>query len=391
MSADLKIDNLVKSFGTGPRAVDGVTFSVDAGEVVVLLGPSGCGKTTTLRSVAGLETPTGGVIRISDEIVADPANGIFIPPRRREIGMVFQSYAIWPHMTVFRNVAYPLQHRRMSRSAIAKRVAEVLELVGLEDYSERPVVALSGGQMQRVALARSLAYHPRILLLDEPLSNLDAKLRLRLRVDLRKIIKEAGVTALYVTHDQGEAVALGDRVAVMQDGKLLQIASPVELYNVPAELFVAEFTGATNVVPCRILSRSGNEARLALTSGTEMVAQVHPGAQDGDLADLAVRPENITLVSSSEGREDHNAITGQVVEALYQGIQTSYQVKAGSYSWEAVEFGTAPRHAEGDAVFLSIPIASCWAFPRKRVNAKGKEKVSPAEQAGRAGDRLETV
>ncbi|MEC5292961.1 ABC transporter ATP-binding protein [Aurantimonas sp. C2-6-R+9] len=313
-------------------------------------------------------------------------------PRRREVGMVFQSYAIWPHMTVFRNVAYPLQHRRMSRSAIAKRVSEVLELVGLEDYAERPVVALSGGQMQRVALARSLAYHPRILLLDEPLSNLDAKLRLRLRVDLRKIIKEAGVTALYVTHDQGEAVALGDRVAVMQGGKLLQIAQPVELYNAPAELFVAEFTGATNIVPCRILARSGKEARVGLTSGAEMVAQVHPGAQDGDLADLAVRPENITLVSSSERRDDYNAITGHVLEALYQGIQTSYQVKAGSDSWEAVEFGTAPRHAKGEAVFLSVPTASCWAFPRRHGNAlAGVGTVSPADQPAGSAQRFETV
>lgn len=369
MSADLKISNLLKSFGTGPRAIDDVSFSVDAGEVVVLLGPSGCGKTTTLRSVAGLETPTGGTIRIADKVVADPAQGIFVPPRRREVGMVFQSYAIWPHMTVFRNVAYPLQHRRMSRSAIAKRVAEVLELVGLEDYAKRPVVALSGGQMQRVALARSLAYHPRILLLDEPLSNLDAKLRLRLRVDLRKIIKEAGVTALYVTHDQSEAVALGDRVAVMQGGKLLQIAPPVELYNAPAELFVAEFTGATNVIPCRVLARSGNEARVGLTGGAEMVAQVHPGARDGDLADLAVRPENIKLATNSERREDHNAIAGRVLEARYQGTQTGYQVEAGGDCWEAVEFGTAPGHAEGEAVFLSIPTASCWAFPRGRGDA----------------------
>jgi iron(III) transport system ATP-binding protein len=252
----------------------------------------------------------------------------------------------------------------MSKSAIAGRVAEVLELVGLEEYAQRPVVALSGGQMQRVALARSLAYHPRLLLLDEPLSNLDAKLRLRLRVDLRQIIKEAGVTALYVTHDQSEAVALADRIAVMQRGKLLQIAPPVELYNAPTELFVAEFTGATNVVRCRIVEKLGREARVRLTSGAEMIAQVRPGAKVGNMADLAVRPENISLVAATEERTGINAITGRVLESRYQGTQTAYRVEAGSDHWDAVEFGTEPRHAEGDPVYLAIPVASWWAVPK---------------------------
>ena len=220
----------------------------------MLLGPSGCGKTTTLRCVAGLEHPTSGTIAIGGDVVSAPEQGMLVPPRLRNIGMVFQSYAVWPHMTVRQNVVYPLRTPQGRRAPSATRkVGEVLELVGLSDYADRPVVSLSGGQMQRVALARSLVYEPQLLLLDEPLSNLDAKLRLRLRDDLRRIIKQTGVTALYVTHDQAEAVVLGDRIGVMRDGKLLQMASADELYNRPADLFVANFTGASNLLDGRVL------------------------------------------------------------------------------------------------------------------------------------------
>ena len=213
----------------------------------MLLGPSGCGKTTTLRCIAGLEQPTAGAISIGGDEVAAPERGVHVPPRLRNIGMVFQSYAVWPHMTVQQNVNYPLRHRKVPRDEAAKQVARVLELVGLTEYATRPVTQLSGGQMQRVALARALVYNPRILLLDEPLSNLDAKLRLRLRDELRRIIKEAKVTALYVTHDQSEAVVLGDRIGVMENGKLMQMSPPVELYNKPENLFVANFTGVSNL------------------------------------------------------------------------------------------------------------------------------------------------
>jgi iron(III) transport system ATP-binding protein len=201
VSAPLSVSDLRKQFSIGRPAVDGVSFHVSAGEIVVLLGPSGCGKTTTLRCVAGLEHATAGRISIGAQVVSAPAQGVQVPPRLRQIGMVFQSYAVWPHMTVRQNVAYPLRHRRFARAEIDRKVDEVLALVGLSEYAERSVVALSGGQMQRVALARSLVYQPQLLLLDEPLSNLDAKLRVRLRDDLRRIIKQTGVTALYVTHD----------------------------------------------------------------------------------------------------------------------------------------------------------------------------------------------
>ena len=249
MATTLEVRDLRKQFDAGRAAVDGVSFTIPAGEIVVLLGPSGCGKTTTLRCVAGLEHPTGGSIHIAGHTVSSPAEGVMVPPRRRDIGMVFQSYAVWPHMTVRQNVMYPLRHRQGSRADAGRKVAEVLELVGLSEYIDRPVVALSGGQMQRVALARSLVYRPQLLLLDEPLSNLDAKLRLRLRDELRRILKQTGMTALYVTHDQAEAVVLGDRVGVMRDGRLLQMAPPGEIYNRPATLFVANFTGASNELP----------------------------------------------------------------------------------------------------------------------------------------------
>src|SRR5437868_1433562 len=248
MTATLEVADLRKQFSIGRPAIDGVSFAVPAGEIVVLLGPSGCGKTTTLRCVAGLEHPTSGEISIAGHLVSSPACGILVPPRLRDIGMVFQSYAVWPHMTVRQNVVYPLKHRKISRADAGRKVDEVLELVGLSEYADRPVVALSGGQMQRVALARSMVYRPQLLLLDEPLSNLDAQLRLRLRDDLRRIVKQAGLTALYVTHDQTEAVVLGDRIGVMRDGRLLQLDTPEAIYNRPADLFVAGFTGASNLI-----------------------------------------------------------------------------------------------------------------------------------------------
>ena len=262
MSSALLVQDLVKRFATGKAAVDGVSFDVPAGEIVVLLGPSGCGKTTTLRCVAGLEHPTGGRISIGGRVVSEPERKVLVSPRERDIGMVFQSYAVWPHMTVRQNVAYPLKHRRNGanggRGDIKAKVDDTLELVGLSDYAERPVTSLSGGQMQRVALARSLVYRPQLILLDEPLSNLDAKLRIRLRDELRRILKQTGMTGLYVTHDQSEAVVLGDRIGVMCEGKLLQMAPPAEIYNRPADPFVANFTGASNVLLGKVLSRSGD-------------------------------------------------------------------------------------------------------------------------------------
>src|SRR3977135_1936663 len=281
MAATLEVRDLVKVFPGGRPAVDGVSFSVPAGDIVVLLGPSGCGKTTTLRCVAGLEDPTAGTISIEGRTVSAPADGIKVPPRLRGIGMVFQSYAVWPHMTVDQNVRYPLKHRGIRGSAADRRVIEVLDLVGLGAYAKRPVVSLSGGQMQRVALARSLIYRPRLLLLDEPLSNLDAKLRMRLRDDLRRILKATGTTALYVTHDQSEAVVLGDRIGVMRDGKLLQMATPDAIYNRLAARFVGIFSGARNEIAGKLVSREGNFGVVDLGGGRRAEAALLQGLAPG--------------------------------------------------------------------------------------------------------------
>src|SRR6516225_9769401 len=333
MTAPLEVIDLRKQFAIGRPAIDGVSFSVPAGEIVVLLGPSGCGKTTTLRCVAGLEHPTGGEIAIGGKVVSSPASGILVPPRSRDLGMVFQSYAVWPHMTVRQNVVYPLKHRKIARADAERKVEEVLELVGLSEYADRPVVALSGGQMQRVALARSIVYRPQLLLLDEPLSNLDAKLRLRLRDDLRVILKQTGMTALYVTHDQAEAVVLGDRIGVMREGKLLQMGTPDEIYNRPAELFVASFTGATNEIAGTLIARNGTIGVVEIGRSQRVEAELLHTVAPGERVRIALRPENIAI-----GRRDGaNAFTANIVDRRYQGTQTIYDIELFGHRLEALE------------------------------------------------------
>jgi len=363
MTATLEVTNLHKQFAIGRPAIDGVSFAVPAGEIVVLLGPSGCGKTTTLRCVAGLEHPTGGEISIAGKVVSSPERGILVPPRSRELGMVFQSYAVWPHMTVRQNVVYPLKHRKISRADARRKVDETLQLVGLSEYAERPVVALSGGQMQRVALARSMVYRPQLLLLDEPLSNLDAKLRLRLRDDLRVILKQTGMTALYVTHDQAEAVVLGDRIGVMRDGKLLQLATPDEIYNRPADLFVANFTGASSLIAGRVLERNG-EFGIVEAGGHRLTAMMPSNVESGEAVKIAVRPENVRLGKHGE-TEPGNRFTARVAGQRYQGTQTIYELAVLGGRLEALELGTSMRHAVGSEVEVVLPPAMCWAYPAR--------------------------
>jgi iron(III) transport system ATP-binding protein len=360
VSAPLSVSDLRKQFSIGRPAVDGVSFNVSAGEIVVLLGPSGCGKTTTLRCVAGLEHATAGRISIGPQVVSAPAQGVQVPPRLRQIGMVFQSYAVWPHMTVRQNVAYPLRHRRFARAEIDRKVDEVLALVGLSEYAERSVVALSGGQMQRVALARSLVYQPQLLLLDEPLSNLDAKLRVRLRDDLRRIIKQTGVTALYVTHDQAEAVVLGDRIGVMRDGKLLQIGSPDEIYNRPGDLFVAHFTGASNMLAGRVVARE-DEFGSVEAGGQRLRAWLPASVKAGDAVKIAVRPENVRL--GANGATEPNRFSARVSGQRYQGTQTVYELAMLGGTVEALELGTSMRYPVGSDVEVVLPPALCWAYP----------------------------
>jgi len=360
MSAELRVERLSKAFAAGKPVVDDVDFVVAAGEIVVLLGPSGCGKSTTLRCVAGLEHPTSGVIRIGGAVVSAPEQGVLVPPRLRNLGMVFQSYAVWPHMTVFQNVAYPLRQRGLGRVELARRVAETLELVGLSDFSERSVTSLSGGQMQRVALARSLVYEPQLLLLDEPLSNLDAKLRLRLRDDLRRIIKRTGVTALYVTHDQSEAVVLGDRIGVMRDGRLLQMGPPTEIYNRPADLFVANFTGASNLLLGRVLDRNGEFGTIEAGEGHRLKAWLPASIAAGAAVKIVVRPENVRC--GTEGGPT-NQFTARVLARRYEGAQTVYELAVLGGRLEAVEFGTDARHPVDSTLDIVLPPAFCWAYP----------------------------
>ncbi|HEX9463603.1 MAG TPA: ABC transporter ATP-binding protein [Alphaproteobacteria bacterium] len=359
MSTELRVERLSKVFAHGRPAVNDVSFTAAAGEIVVLLGPSGCGKTTTLRCIAGLEHPTAGEIRIGGAIVSAPEGGVLVPPRLRNIGMVFQSYAVWPHMTVRQNVAYPLRHRGSSGSEIDRKVAGALALVGLRALAERPVVSLSGGQMQRVALARSIVYQPQLLLLDEPLSNLDAKLRLRLRDDLRRIIKATGITALYVTHDQAEAVVLGDRIGVMRDGRLVQLAPAAELYNDPADLFVAGFLGATNTLHGRVIERNGEFGTVELAPGNRLIARLPSGSGAGAAVKIALRPENIRC-----GRDGAcpNQFTARVTGHRFEGVHTVYTLEALGGQIEALELGTTARHPVNSTIDITVPPASCWAF-----------------------------
>ncbi len=357
MSGILEVADLHKQFAIGRPAVDGVSFVVPAGEIVVLLGPSGCGKTTTLRCVAGLEHPTAGAISIAGRVVSAPSRGISVAPRHRDLGMVFQSYAVWPHMTVRQNVVYPLKHRGVARADAVRQVDEALALVGLTEYAERPVVALSGGQMQRVALARSIVYRPKLLLLDEPLSNLDAKLRIRLRDDLRRILKAAGMTALYVTHDQAEAVVLGDRIGVMRDGKLLQMGTPDEIYNRPADLFVANFTGATNELTGTLVERNGAFGLVDFGNGSRGEAALLHELSAGDKVRIALRPETIRI-----GGNGANAFPARVTDRRYQGTQTVYDVELFGRRLEALELGTAARHEVGVETTVALAREGCWAY-----------------------------
>src|SRR5215467_219181 len=276
----LSLDRVTKLFGTA-RAVDDVSLSIKRGEVFTLLGPSGCGKTTTLRLVAGLEHPDEGEIILRDRVVASARRRLFLPPNRRNLGMVFQSYAVWPHMTVFENVAYPLQLRRVSRAVIRDKVAHVLDLVGLGGLSERPGTLLSGGQMQRLALCRALVYEPDLLLLDEPFSNLDAKLREQMRVELKLLQRRLGITVLFVTHDQIEALSLSDRIAVMQRGRVEQVGPPRSLYEHPASAFVRDFLGQTVILAGRVAKAGSPTVAVALggsLAGRTLTGRGAPGA-----------------------------------------------------------------------------------------------------------------
>jgi iron(III) transport system ATP-binding protein len=319
---DLTIEGLVKEFQGGVRAVDDVSLTIREGEFVTLLGPSGCGKTTTLNCVAGLERPDAGRVAVGTAVLTDIARRIVLPPERRDLGMVFQSYALWPHMTVRDNLAFALRLRKVPRAEIDSRIRATLELVELPGLEKRYPYQLSGGQQQRVALARAVVAEPRVLLLDEPLSNLDAKVRERARFWLRDLQRRLGITAVYVTHDQAEALAISDRVAVMSAGRVLQYAPPSDIYERPSSRFVAEFIGRSSFLRGEVVRVAAGRAEVRLAgSGTVVSAATAVDTAPGDRVVLAVRSERIDMHGENAAE---NVVRARIKSFVYAGAEYEY-------------------------------------------------------------------
>ena len=363
----LRVEGLRKSFGR-ELAVDGISFGVEPGKILTLLGPSGCGKTTTLRMIAGLEHPDAGTITIGEEPVTSLARRIMVSPERRNVGMVFQSYAVWPHMTVAQNVAYPLEVRRWPRREIAARVEEVLELVGLSRFRDQYATKLSGGQQQRVALARALIFKPRLLLFDEPLSNLDAKLREQLRVELVRLQRDVGITSVYVTHDQAEAMVISDQIIVMNRGRIEQVGDARAIYSRPANRFVAEFIGLANLLPGVVVAAAGADLLFLaeVTLGGERRALLRAsmpgaGAAPGTQVLISIRPEDVDLAPAGVASGD-NRLEGIVASAVYMGTHVDYQVEVCGARIRVQAKPSTPYLA-GDRVALAFPPAACVSIP----------------------------
>jgi iron(III) transport system ATP-binding protein len=350
----------IDEHGEAIRAAHEVSFEVPQGKLFTLLGPSGCGKTTTLRSIAGLERPRSGEITVDGAVIYSSRRNVFIPPNRRRLGMVFQSYAIWPHMTVFENAAFPLQvgKEKLSSRKIEERVMRVLKTVALDDMAEREATKLSGGQQQRLALARALVMEPPLLLLDEPLSNLDAKLRERMRFELKRLQRELGITTVYVTHDQSEALALSHSIAVMNRGRIQQVGAPREIYERPGSQFVADFIGSTNFLRATVSGREKELYRVRSEVGELKVRaadELAPGAQ----VVVSVRPEDIRL--SEQPAQGDNALQGTVHTKVFLGEWVDFEIKVGErvlLSRAHPSLGTRVGHP----IFLSLDAEKCVAL-----------------------------
>ncbi|NLJ80211.1 MAG: ABC transporter ATP-binding protein [Firmicutes bacterium] len=338
----IEVLNLVKQFGDY-TAVNNVSFKVYENEFFSLLGPSGCGKTTTLRCISGLEEPTAGEISISGQVMTSAEENLMVPPERREIGMVFQNYAVWPHMTVERNISYPLRLAKKSKREIAAKLDYLLDLLELQGLEKRFPSELSGGQQQRVALGRALSTDPKVMLLDEPLSNLDAKLREQMRFELKDLQQKTGISILYVTHDQVEAMAMSDRVAVMKKGDIVQEGSPHEIYENPKDQFVADFIGTMNFLPCTVTAKTDQGVNVRLGNGAEF--GLDSGAERGDYI-LAVRPEDIVL-GSEEGTDC------EVDVRIFLGNLIEYRVRLGE-DYLRVQTDASLRLEPGDQSRLMI-------------------------------------
>lgn len=317
----ITIENLVKRFGSN-AALDGLTFRIEPGELFFLLGPSGCGKTTLLRNIAGFYIPEEG------RILFDHDDVTHLPPHKRNTGMMFQSYALWPHMTVAQNVAFGLVERKVAKAEIDRRVTEALASVRMESYATRKIAQLSGGQQQRVALARALVIRPRCLLLDEPLSNLDAKLRLEMRTEIRRVCKEFGLTAIYVTHDQKEALSISDRMAILDSGRIAQIGDPQTIYRRPVSKVVADFIGETNFLAGKVIDATGGRARVDTDTGIfeGVVSDEKWTPTGGESVTLSIRPECWRIETSAV----ENSTPGRIGESIYLGEVAQYQFQCPS-------------------------------------------------------------
>jgi iron(III) transport system ATP-binding protein len=328
----LRVENLTKVYAAGDGAgARDLSFEVADREFFTLLGPSGCGKTTTLRVIAGLEEPSSGRLTLSDRVIFDFDARVFVPANQRRLGMVFQSYAVWPHMSVFDNAAFPLRmvERRAGEAEIRKRVMRTLDTMRLAVFADRSAALLSGGQQQRLALARALVAEPRLLLLDEPLSNLDALLREQMRSELRRLQKEVGVTTIYVTHDQSEALALSDRIAVMQDGRIVQIGTPHQIYEQPSNAFVATFVGRSNLLRGQLVERNPQSETIRIATMLGPVLCKAPGAGKGKPSAVLIRPEHVVLTDVGSDGQAFNRFRGRVSQVAFLGEVVECVVRVG--------------------------------------------------------------
>ncbi|GAA4139882.1 ABC transporter ATP-binding protein [Actinomadura keratinilytica] len=358
---DVTISHLSKKFAA-TTVLHGIDLTIRDGEFFTLLGPSGCGKSTTLSCVAGLERPTTGSIAVGDRTMVDTASRTFVPPEGRNLGMVFQSYALWPHMTVAQNLALPLRIRKVDRRRQTALIGEALEKVGLADMRDRYPHQLSGGQQQRVALARALVYSPTVLLLDEPLSNLDAQLREQARAWLKRLQEDLGITTVYVTHDQEEALALSDRIAVMSEGHLVQVGSPTEIYQEPATAGVAAFVGRCNFLTGKVAAASDGRTEVVLDCNGRRVRTraAKAGVEAGQRVTVAVRPERIkVLTADRQPPPDANVLTGTVLSSSYVGARFEYDVRLGDH---AVQVATGRPGLTGE-ITLAVDPEVCLLYP----------------------------
>ncbi len=348
--------------GTLVKAAQDVSFEVPEGKLFTLLGPSGCGKTTTLRSIAGLERPSAGEIEVGSKVMYSSDKRIFVAPNKRNFGMVFQSYAIWPHMNVFQNAAFPLQVRKLRKQEIHERVMRVLEAVQLDDLVDREATKLSGGQQQRLALARALVMEPQLLLLDEPLSNLDAKLRDRMRSELKRLQRELGLTTVYVTHDQSEALALSHEIAVMDDGRVVQIGTPRQIYEQPCNQFVADFVGTTNFIGGTVTALDAGRCVIGCGMGPLKV-QASQGVAKDTAVTVSVRPEDVELSEQPPSAAEGDNVCKAVVTAKdFLGEHLDFQVKVGDVVLLARAHPSL-RTPVGDPIYVRMKAEKCVAIP----------------------------